>query len=78
MILSFLLLQVKEITTVSRTAVTASGTEYPALAVTAAATTIPKFDKDATTTNAGPGESLLIMNRNFIKSLEDVADPSCS
>ena len=74
------LFQVKEITTVSRTAVTASGTNYPALAVTAADTTIPNFGDTTTTaaTNAGAGESLLVMNRAFIKSLEDISDPSCS
>ena len=82
MIISF---QVKEITTVSRTAVTASTTgtttNYPALTTTNADTTIPNFGDTGTSTaatSAGPGEALLVMNREFIKSLEDIADPSCS
>ena len=56
-----------------------TGTNYAALTVTSADTTIPNFGDTTTTasTNASPGEALLVMNRNFIKSLEDVADPSC-
>ena len=75
--IQFLYFKVKEITTVSRTAVTASTgtTGYAALTVTAAATTIPDF---TTTTDKNTGEALIVMNRNFIKSMEDISDPSCS
>lgn len=75
------LLQVKEITTVTRTTITTDSTattaetKYPTLTVTAADTTaIPDF---TTTTDSTAGESLIMMNRNFIKSMETVADPSC-
>ena len=66
--------QVKEITTVTRTAITGT-TSYSDLTVTSAATTIPDF---TTTTDKNTGESLILMNRNFIKSMEDISDPSCS
>ena len=66
--------QVKEITTVSRTAITGT-TNYADLTVTNAATTIPDF---TTSTDKNAGETLILMNRNFIKSMEDISDPSCS
>ena len=72
--------QVTEITTVARTTVTGvtTGTaaaQYGTLTVTAANTQVPNFQS---TTNADLGESLIIMNREFIKSMESISDPSCS
>ena len=72
--------QVKEITTVARTTITETtsttkGELYSTLNVTDADKAIPDF---TTTTDKNTGESLILMNRNFIKSMEDIADPSCS
>ena len=60
----------KEITTVART-------DQTDLKVTAAGTTTPNFATTEATT-AGPGEAMLTMNRDFISSMESVADPSCT
>ena len=55
-------------------------TGTPSLTVSAANGTIPNFGETNSATAAslaGPGESLLIMNREFIKALEDITDPMC-
>ena len=60
----------KEITTVART-------DQTDLKVTAAGTTTPNFVA-TTATAAAAGEALITMNRDFISSMESVADPSCT
>ena len=60
----------KEITTVART-------DQTDLKVTAAGTTTPDFTATSDTT-AAAGEALITMNRDFISSMESVADPSCT
>ena len=55
-------------------------TGTPSLTVVAANSTIPNFGETNpanAASLAGPGESLLIMNREFIKALEDITDPMC-
>ena len=67
----------KEITTVARTSITGT-TSYSDLTVTNADTSTDAIPNFLTPTDKNAGESLILMNRNFVKSLEDVADPSCS
>ena len=57
-----------------------SMTGTPSLTVSDANSTIPNFGETNSSnaaTLAGPGESLLIMNREFIMALEEITDPMC-